>query len=162
MTEITLATALAGTAISYDDTGLENGTEYFYQILAVNAVGDGVRTAEMSATTIIPAPTGLTATASATVAGQIDLTWTAVSGADSYTIYRGTETGSLTALSITPAVTGTSHPDTGLANGDEFFYTIAAVIGGATGAQSAEASATTLMPRLQRPLTLPLLPRAVP
>ncbi len=48
-TEITPATPFNGSETTYTDTGLTAGT-YYYQILAVNAAGNGARTAEMSAT----------------------------------------------------------------------------------------------------------------
>ncbi len=38
--------------------------------------------------------------------GEVELSWTAVAGATSYKIYRGTETGELTALDLDPAPTG--------------------------------------------------------
>jgi fibronectin type 3 domain-containing protein len=43
-----VATGLTGT--SYTDTGLANGTSYFYQVSGVNSVGEGARSPEASAT----------------------------------------------------------------------------------------------------------------
>ncbi len=143
--DATPTAGVMGTATSYTDFALTPGTTYIYQILAFNAAGNGARTAEMSATTIIPAPTGLMATASAT-AVEIALTWNAVPGADSYELYRRGQGGTLSPLTLSAnRPTGTMFTDNfGLPSGQQFFYAVAAVIGGTTGAQSAEASDTTL------------------
>ncbi len=83
-----------------------------------------------------PAPTGLAVTG--TTDTSVSLSWTAVSGAASYNVYRnGTKAN-------TSAVTGTSYTDTGLASGTTYSYTVAAVDGsGSVGAQSPAVNATT-------------------
>ncbi|MFD7484610.1 extracellular catalytic domain type 1 short-chain-length polyhydroxyalkanoate depolymerase [Streptomyces mirabilis] len=82
----------------------------------------------------LPAPTGLTVTG--TTDTSASLSWNAVSGAASYTIYRGgTRTGS---------TTSTSYTDTGLASGTGYSYTVAAVdSSGKAGAADAAVTATT-------------------
>jgi hypothetical protein len=56
-------TAVGGTTYSYTDTGRTNGTPYYYQVSAVNSVGEGSRCAERSATPVaIGSPPGLTLT----------------------------------------------------------------------------------------------------
>ncbi|MFE4392905.1 MULTISPECIES: extracellular catalytic domain type 1 short-chain-length polyhydroxyalkanoate depolymerase [Streptomycetaceae] len=81
----------------------------------------------------LPAPTGLTASATA---GSIALGWQAVSGASSYQVFRnGGQVGT---------TTGTTFTDTGLAAGTTYGYTVAAVDGsGTVGARSAAVTATT-------------------
>ncbi|MFE4974290.1 PHB depolymerase family esterase [Kitasatospora sp. NPDC056651] len=81
----------------------------------------------------LPAPTGLTATATA---GSVTLAWQAVSGAASYQVFRdGAQVGS---------PTGTAFTDGGLAAGTTYGYTVAAVdASGAVGARSAAVPATT-------------------
>ena len=39
-----------GNVTSYDDNALTNGTTYYYQVSAVNAIGEGPRSNEVSAT----------------------------------------------------------------------------------------------------------------
>ncbi|MFC5470743.1 glycoside hydrolase family 44 protein, partial [Cohnella suwonensis] len=88
----TVATGV--TATGYADTGLSNGTTYYYVVSAANAVGESANSSQVSATpsvpTIPPAPTGLTATAGN---AQVALSWTASAGATSYTVKRATTSG---------------------------------------------------------------------
>ena len=50
----TLLTTPAGTATTYTDTALTNGTTYFYKVAAVNAVGTGTQSVEASAVPAVP------------------------------------------------------------------------------------------------------------
>ncbi|GAA2745732.1 extracellular catalytic domain type 1 short-chain-length polyhydroxyalkanoate depolymerase [Kitasatospora cinereorecta] len=85
-------------------------------------------------TTGLPAPSGLGVTG--TTDTTASLSWSAVAGAASYAVYRGsTRVGS---------ATGTAYTDTGLAAGSAYAYTVAAVDStGAEGARSAAVTATT-------------------
>ncbi|MGD0046091.1 MAG: glycoside hydrolase family 44 protein [Bryobacteraceae bacterium] len=85
------------------------------------------------------APTGLTATAGN---AQVSVSWTASSGATSYKVYRGTTAGGESATAIASGITSTIHYDTGVTNGTQYFYKVAAVNAGGTSALSTEASAT--------------------
>lgn len=82
---------------------------------------------------IIPAPTGLAA--SGATGSTINLTWSAVTGATSYNVYRdGSKVGSPTA---------TSYTDSGLAQGSTYSYAVTAVGNGAESAKSAAVQGTT-------------------
>lgn len=136
--ETSIATGV--TTTSYTNTGLTNGTVYYYKVAAVNANGTSGLSNEASATpqgTAPAAPTGLVATAGN---AQVSLTWTASSGATSYNVYRGTSSGSET--SIATGVTTTSYTNTGLTNGTVYYYKVAAVNASGTSALSSEVSAT--------------------
>jgi len=85
------------------------------------------------------APTGLKAAAGT---GSVSLTWTAVSGATSYNVYRGTTSRGESTTPVAKGVTSASYTDTGLTNGAKYFYKVAAVNGGGTSPLSNEASAT--------------------
>ena len=88
------------------------------------------------APTVPAAPTGVTATAGSM---QAALSWTGSTGASSYTVYRGTSSGSETPLKS--GLTTTSFTDTGLTNGTTYFYQVAAVNSAGTSPKSAEVSA---------------------
>jgi poly(hydroxyalkanoate) depolymerase family esterase len=82
----------------------------------------------------LPAPTGLAVTG--TTSSTVSLSWSAVSGASSYHVYRnGTLAGT---------ATGASFADSGLAASTTYTYAVAGVTsGGAEGARSATITATT-------------------
>jgi len=84
------------------------------------------------------APAGLTAT---TGNNQVSLSWNAVSGATSYNVYRGTTAGGESATALYTGITGTTKVDTGLTNGQPYFYEVKAVNASGTSGYSNEASA---------------------
>ena len=139
-TETSYRTGLTTTSLT--DTGLTNGTTYFYKVTAVNATGESAKSNEASATpvatiTVPAAPTGLTATAGN---AQVSLAWTGSTGAATYNVYRSTATG--TETSYKTGLTTTSLTDTGLTNGTKYFYKVTAVNTAGESAKSTEASAT--------------------
>jgi CSLREA domain-containing protein len=136
-----------GNVTSFTDTTVTNGTTYWYTVAAVNSVGTGAQSNELSATP----------TASATVPGApmlnsvtpsdstIVVAWSAPgsnggSAITGYKVFRGTSSGGETLLTTLGNVT--SFTDTGLTNGTTYWYTVAAVNSVGTGAQSNELSAT--------------------
>jgi fibronectin type 3 domain-containing protein len=136
------ATISSPTATNFTDTGLTNGTTYFYVVTAVNSTGESTNSAQASATPVAPtqapaAPTGLTATAGN---AQVSLGWTASSGATSYNVKRGTTTGG--PYTQVGSVTVPSFLDTGLTNGTTYFYVVSAVNSVGESPNSAQASAT--------------------
>jgi hypothetical protein len=96
--------------------------------------------------TVIPtvpaAPAAPTRLAATPGNGQVALTWTGSSGATSYNVYRGTAAGAESATALATGIGTNSYPDTGLTNGTEYFYKVAAVNAGGTSPLSNEASAT--------------------
>ena len=86
------------------------------------------------------APTGLTATAVSS--SQINLSWAATVGANSYRVKRATVSGG-PYTTIASGVTSTSHSDTGRSSGTTYYYVVSAVNGMGESANSAPASATT-------------------
>ena len=80
---------------SFTDTGVTNGTKYFYVVSAVNSAGESANSVEVNATPIAvvtppAAPTGLQA-----IGGdaQVSLNWTSCTGATSYHVKRRTTSG---------------------------------------------------------------------
>jgi len=86
------------------------------------------------------APAGLTGMA---LDARVELAWQPVSGADHYTVYRGTSPGAIT-TAVTPAggVTGTSFTDTTVANGTTYYYVARAVNTGTESVNSLTVQAT--------------------
>ena len=87
------------------------------------------------------APTGLTATGGN---AQINLSWTASSGATSYNVKRSTTSGSGYTTVASPA--GTSYTNTGLTNGTTYYYVVTAVNANGESGNSNQASATPQAP----------------
>jgi len=133
----------APTATNYTDTGLTNGTKYFYVISAFNSVGQSANSSEVSATPVPAAPatpTGLAATAGN---AQVSLSWNASTGATSYHVKRSTSSGAETQIS---APASNSFTDTGVTNGTKYFYVVSAVNSGGESANSSEVNATPAAP----------------
>ena len=144
----------APTATNYTDTGLTNGTPYFYVVSAVNSAGESANSSEVSATPNAPpaAPTGLTASAGN---AQVSLTWNASTRATSYHVKRSTTTGG--PYTQVGAPTATDYTDTGLTNGTPYFYVVSAVNSGGESANSTEASATPVASVTQVQVTVDTL-----
>jgi hypothetical protein len=145
----TLLTTL-GDVSAYTDTAVTNGTTYYYQVSAVNAVGEGARSNEVSARPTAPqpptAPSNLTAS---TVKGGknakgVKLAWGVPSSSGSsaitgYRIYRGTSSGGETFYTSVGVVT--SYTDTGTTSGTVYYYRVTAVNSAGESPQSNEANA---------------------
>ncbi|MEO7101160.1 MAG: LamG-like jellyroll fold domain-containing protein [Luteolibacter sp.] len=128
------------TTTSYTDTGLSSGTSYYYIVTAVNS-GESVASVQASALTIPAAPAGLSATAAST--SQINLSWSASTGAATYNVKRSTTSGS-GYVSVATGVTTTSYTDTGLSSGTSYYYIVTAVNSSGESAASVQASALTI------------------
>ena len=125
-------------------TPLQNGTTLYYRIQASNANGDSALSAEVSAVPVLTA-TAPGAPASVTAAagdGQVTLTWGAVSGAEKYTIYRDTNTGVMPGTGTVLGDVSSPRVDTGVTNGNTYYYVVTAAILGTESLPSAEVYAT--------------------
>jgi subtilisin family serine protease len=130
---------------SYVDITVANGTTYWYQVAAVNELGSGPRSNELSAAAVLPpsAPTLLGAPADSTAV----LSWTvpaddgggAIGG---YNVYRRVGGGAESLLAGTSA-SETTYIDAGLTNGTAYTYRVAATNAAGTGAFS---NAVTVTP----------------
>lgn len=137
------------TGASYGDTGLSAATTYYYKVTAVNSSGESAASANASATTaaaavvLTPPATPTNLQASAVNSSTIDLTWTAVSGATEYNIYRSATSDGVFAKINTSQVTGTSYSSTGLTASTTYYYKVSAVNADGESAATAAVNATT-------------------
>jgi hypothetical protein len=136
-----------GTATSYVDAAVTQGSTYFYEVAAINSVGTGPLSAEAAAVPGAPAAVPGAPTLSAATAGSrrgVQLSWTVPSNGGSaitaYRVYRGTSSGSETLLT-TRSAGSTSYRDSATTSGVTYYYQVTAVNGTGEGARSGEAFA---------------------
>ena len=149
-------------ATSYNNIGLQNGIQYYYAISAVNAAGESMRRAEVSATPTATPTANPTATPEspvnivATVGhNTVTLNWDAANGADVYQIYRGSPTDSVENFNlIHNFITSTTYTDTNVVNDTTYQYAISSRNIAGESARSAPISATPM-------LTAPVAPANV-
>jgi autotransporter-associated beta strand protein len=126
----------------YLDTGLINGTTYYYVVIATNAIGESTNSTQVSATPQLsapPSPSGLNATGGN---AQVSLSWTASAGATNYYVKRSmTSDGPYT---IVASSTVTNYVNTGLADGTTYYYIVSAVNGAGQSTNSSQVAATPL------------------
>ena len=135
-------TIASPTTASYTNTGLTNGTPYYFVVTAVNSGGESNPSSQATATpttpvTIPPVPTGLQATAGNAL---VSLTWNASSGATSYNVKRSTTNGGPYTTIASP--TTASYTNTGLTNGTHYYYVVTAVNSAGESNPSPQATAT--------------------
>ncbi|MCX8155867.1 MAG: immunoglobulin domain-containing protein [Verrucomicrobiae bacterium] len=132
----TLITNTTQTALL--DTGLVNGTTYYYIINAASALGEGFYSAEVSGLPLA-AVADLTATYNN---GQVDLSWPALTGATSYKVYRSLVSGGPYQL-LSGSVSGTSYSDNTITNGATYYYVVTGNLPEGESSQSPERSVLT-------------------
>ena len=133
----TVATLTDPDLTSYAVTGLSGGSSYTFQVALQNNAGTSTYTSSGTALSPVPAapasPTALTGSFDAS--GNMNLTWTASTGATSYLVERETlSTGTWSSLG-TP--TGATYQDTGYGAGG-YHYRVSAINLIGTSAPSTE------------------------
>jgi fibronectin type 3 domain-containing protein len=138
-----------GQALTYPDTAVTNGVTYYYQVSAVNAVGEGPRSNEASSTPVgrPSAPLSLRARGGD---GNVTLTWQTPSSDGGYAIsyyrvYQGMSSSVLSPRAVVASST-LSYTDASLTNGLTFYYQTTAVNALGEGPRSREVSATPVRP----------------
>ena len=129
-----LIATLPPDATSYTDSGLVAGSDHDYDVNAFN-IGGFSGPASIAVTLLTVAPTNVTAVSGN---GHVQLHWTAPSGADRYTIYRGTYAGGRrrNAAGHRPAIRPIRTHDTNVSNGATYYYKITATDAGGESARS--------------------------
>ncbi|MDQ6793773.1 MAG: fibronectin type III domain-containing protein [Chloroflexota bacterium] len=128
----------------YSDASAASGSTYFYQVAALNAMGEGARSAEASVTPAVVgeaprAPQDLKATMNAN--GQVRLSWSPPSRKNrsqvtSYRIYRSTSSGTEEFLVAVGNVT--RYVDATATRGVRYYYQVSAVNAAGEGPRSSE------------------------
>lgn len=120
----TYTTVASVTGTSYINSGLTANTTYYYKIQPYRVLGGkkiyGSTSAVVSAKVVFPAPASPKAVSASY--NSIRITWSAVSGATGYNIYRATSAnGTYTTVA---SVTGTSYTNIGLTTGTTYYYKV--------------------------------------
>ncbi|HET8759978.1 MAG TPA: fibronectin type III domain-containing protein, partial [Nitrospiria bacterium] len=147
----TLATTFTdNTTSAHTETGLTDGTTYYYVIRAF----DGIESADSNQASAAPldnrpaAPTGLSASdVAGDNGGAIALTWTPSSSGTvtAQRVYRSlTSGGPYTQITSFANNTTSTYTDTGLTNGTTYYYVLRAFDGTQESADSNQASAVPL------------------
>lgn len=114
------------TSTTFDDTFVNNGGTYYYYVVAYNNAGGSPNSSTVTATLILTAPSPTARAGKA----QIVLSWSAISEADNYYVFRSA-TGMSGSFNYRSTVTTNSYLDTGVWNGQTFYYYV--VAGNAAG-----------------------------
>jgi len=123
---------------NYDDGATQRGKTYYYVVRAANSAGTSPNSNEAAPPIAPDAPTNLVAS-TGTNAGDIDLQWSAASGANEYGVFESTATGGpYTFLGTTPDLSVTV---TGNTSGNTYYFVVDARNGGGNSGYSNEASA---------------------
>ena len=112
-------------SVTFTNTGLANGTTYYYVVSAFDQAGQGTNSPLVSAEPLPPlpaVPTGLLAMATN---GQINLTWYASVGATGYNIYRSLIPGGFNTL-LASDFAATNYTDTTAVPGVTYYYSLTA------------------------------------
>ncbi|MDR2592209.1 MAG: fibronectin type III domain-containing protein, partial [Chitinispirillales bacterium] len=133
------------TSTSYTNTGLSSGTTYYYKVSAYNSAGESSYSSYASATTMttsvsVPAAPS-SVFASAESSSSIDVSWSSVSGATGYNVYRSmSSTGT---YSYVGSTTYTSYTNDELSSGTTYYYKVSAYNNAGESSYSSYAYATT-------------------
>jgi len=130
------------TTNSYVDTGVTNGTTYYYKVSAANANGQSAQSAEVNAKPNVPPAAPSALTAAATSPTNINLAWTNnATGATGNEVWRSTDNVTFTKIATT-APTATAYSDTTVVKLTTYYYKVDATNGTASPFSNT-ASATT-------------------
>ena len=139
------------TSTSYVNTGAAVGKTYYYKVRALNVDGAaGAYSSTVSGAAKAVAPAAPTVTMTYSDSGKPKLTWSAVSGATSYRVYRSESRG--TGYSLLGTTSSTSYVNTGAAVGKTYYYRVKAVNSAGTSAYSNIVSGTARTPAPAAPV----------
>ncbi len=137
-----LGTTPGGTT-TYDDPGLQQGTTYFYRVIAMNAIGESAPSDVASATTGTDPASPTTVTATPLDSSSIALTWADVLSETGYRVERSADGVGGWVVLTTTGQDVTSYTDAGLLPGTTYYYRVFATNAGGDSLSSDVVSATT-------------------
>src|SRR5438876_1179641 len=129
--------------ITWSDTTVVDGTQYYYKVRATNSAGDSPNSNEANGIALLAAPTALTATAVSS--SQISLSWTDNSAAETGFKIEQSPVDDLrfTQVATVGANVG-AFTDSGLAEGTKYYYRVRAYNTLVNSGYTSEKNATTL------------------
>lgn len=142
------------TNAGYDDTSVTAGITSYYWLKAVNAAGtsgfssgdSGYAASAASTNTAVPpaAPTGVMAS-DGTYSYKVAVSWSMVTNATGYQVWRNTDTNSAFAGLVASNLTGGGYDDTSVTVGTTYYYWLKAVnVSGTSGFSSADSGYAAL------------------
>ncbi len=152
------------TATFFLDTGLVDGTRYFYVLRTADSAGhSSVPSSEVAAAPFVPP--GAPVVALTPADRRMTLAWTAVAGTftpiTTYAIYRATYAGFVPGAALvrlTSALTPTVYADLGVTNGTPYYYRVGAIDSDRTTGPHETRSAERFSVVLGVPMSLSALP----
>lgn len=144
-TWIVLPAVVGANETTFNNTGLEANTTYYYRVVAYNASGYSDPSNEANATTWLGPPVAPSNLNASTISSsQINLSWTDNSATEAgFMIERKTGTEGTWAQIATVATNISSYEDTGLLQHTTYHYRVRAYVIHYSSAYSNEDSATT-------------------
>jgi outer membrane protein assembly factor BamB len=125
-------------------TGLTNAKKYYFVVRALTGPTLSAASNEATATPQLPVgPTSLTVAEGDT---QLTLTWKAVSGASSYSVYMGKTAGGESGTAVLSGISATTATVTGLTNDTDYFFVVKAMTSSGLSAPSNEVDAIPVHP----------------
>ena len=113
-------------ALSYTDTTAAAGTTYYYVVRAINGSVKSAFCAAQSIQYAVASLNAPTMTLTSAASGQPVVSWTKVSGAAQYEVYRSTNGKNFSIVRRTAAL---SYTDTSAAAGTTYYYQVRAING---------------------------------
>ena len=139
-------------ALSYLDRGLTPETAYFYQLEACNFDGCSAPSLPVSVSLVVAPARPSAPSASAQSDTEILVTWSAVSGATSYNLYRSTVSSGEYAQIGDGEISALNYLDSGRSASTEYFYQLEACNSAGCSATPSPAGSATTFPVAPAPL----------
>ncbi len=130
------------TTPTFLDTNLQPETTYYYQVNATNTSGSSSNSTTVSATTLPQTITTTELIATTLSCNKISLTWTAISNATTYLVFRSRNNDG--PFSLIATTSNTNYLDCNLISNTTYYYQIIPYINTTADTPSNIASATTL------------------